>query len=177
MDEKKNRSIYESLNEEQKKTIGDFMKDFIISQIKDQVDIFKMSNCSSESAEKFIFETENMFKKNIIHIGFPEDWEHAGEIIYCQQAAVNDIENYFDGTLSGELKKLNSRSLVYQIHQLRKWFEEELKEIYPSGDFVTLITDNGLEYKDHDIQNMWDGVLFFTKKHKQLIDPTTGGLF
>lgn len=174
---KMNESTYKSLNKKQQELISDFMKDFIVSEISNQVKFFIKLNTSSDGAKKFIFEENNRFKNYIKDLGFPEDWEHKELIVKHQIGAVEDIEMYFEKGLPTESKKDNCRYLVYKMDELRIWFEEDLKGIYPEGNFTTIITNNGLIYKDDNIQNMWDGVLLFTKAHRQLIDPTTGGLF
>lgn len=170
-------SIYEKLDDNQKGLISEFMKDFIVSEISGQVESFIKSNVSAEGASKFIFDKDNKLENHIRDIGFPEKWEHWQSVLDHQNWAVEAIKNHFKTGYPSELKKLDSCYLVYEMEQLRVWFEEDIKQSYPEEKIVKIITDNGLEYKNPKIQNMWIGVLLFTKKHKQLINPTSGGLY
>jgi len=157
------KSVYEKLDQKQKGLISEFMRDFIVSEISELYRIFIKTNPSSDGA----------VQSHIESIGLPDDWEYKQVIEDHEKMIISDIDKYFD------MKKpaVQTAKAVYGVDELRSWFEEDLIQENPDIEFVKVVTDNGLEYKCKNTQHIWAGVLLFSAKHKQLINPATGGLF
>lgn len=173
-----NECVYNSLNKEQKNLFGEFMRDLIIDQINVQVSIIKASEKTADGASDYIFNEDNKLVKHTSILGFPKDWEHKEEIIAHQYAAVSEIQSFFSKLQPSEKpysKKCKCSNFKMELQEVRALFEESLISKYCENyNFRKIVTNEGLKYKDSNVQLLWEGFLLFGFILKSIVNPVNG---
>lgn len=173
-----NEYVFNSLSNEQKVLFSEFMKDFIVGEIHNQVVLIKNANNSVPNAADHIFHIDNKLFKYQKMVGFPEDWEYVQEIETCQHKAVKELESYLKEQNFNLLeKKCKCSSFEMELSEVRALFEKSYVEKYlVNHDFVKIVTNEGLKYKDPQLQDSWEGFLLFGIVLKSVKNPVTGEL-
>lgn len=171
-----NEYVYNSLSKEQKILYSEFLRDFIISEIDSQADVLRVDCDDIVIIHDEIFTIENKLSKFSNMVGLTENWEYYNNIVDHQHKTVNELISYKKAQASKPIvKKCNCSSFDMELSEVRALFEKSYTDKYlVNHDFVKIITDEGLKYKDPQLQDTWEGFLLFGIVLKSVKNPVTG---
>lgn len=175
--------IFNSLNSEQRDLFNEFIRDYILLEIKKQKLNYIEKNMNAENADSFFLKENNLLKKAMDNYGFHEDWIYKETVIGAQYKVIGEVKEYFSNFKRAQktytLDKIKNREQViqYDMSEIRKMFEIQMRLTCPDYCLKTIITKDGLEYKDVKTNLLFTGFKMFGIEMKMRINPLTGELY